>query len=86
MSTDFNKLTSEFLSGAGAALSSKEADIKKIAESADGKKVTRYIEQNGAVRKALESGDTEKLRQLITSVLSTQEGSRLAQQLADLLK
>ena len=56
----------------------KTEQIKQLAESEDGVKLAKLIDAN-AVEQAAKSGDGEALRSLISSMLSTQEGKRLAE-------
>ena len=52
--------------------------IRDDAESEDGAKLAKLIVAN-AVEQAAKSGDGEALRSLLSSMLSTQEGKRLAE-------
>ena len=63
----------------------KTQDIKALAESADGQKLSRMIDPQ-AVEKAAKSGDAEALRSLLGSVLSTAEGQRLAESVRKLMQ
>ena len=56
----------------------KADDIKKLAESADGQRLSRMIDPK-AVESAARSGDSEALKSILSSVLSTAEGQRLAE-------
>lgn len=63
----------------------KTKDIKALAESADGQKLSRMIDPQ-AVERAAKSGDTEALRSLLGSLLSTAEGQRLAENVRRLMQ
>ena len=63
----------------------KTGDLKRLAESADGQKLGRMIDAR-AVEQAARSGDAAALSALLRSVLSTEEGRRLARQAENLLK
>ena len=63
----------------------KTDGIKKIAESADGQKISRMIDPK-AVESAAKSGDSEALRSILSSVLSTAEGQRLAESVKQLMR
>ena len=63
----------------------KTGDLKRLAESADGRKLGRMIDTR-AVEQAARSGDAAALSALLRSVLSTEEGKRLARQAENLLK
>ena len=56
----------------------KTEQIKQLAKSEDGVKLAKLIDAN-AVEQAAKSGDGEALRSLLGSLLSTQEGKRLAE-------
>ena len=56
----------------------KTEQIKQLAESEDGAKLAKLIDAN-AVEQDAKSGDGEALRSLLSSMLSTQEGKRLAE-------
>ncbi len=56
----------------------KTAGIKRIAESADGMKVSSMLDAK-AVESAARSGDGEALKKMLERVLSTAEGRRLAE-------
>lgn len=63
----------------------KTGDLKRLAESADGRKLGQMIDAR-AVEQAARSGDAAALSALLRSVLSTEEGRRLARQAENLLK
>ena len=63
----------------------KTDDLKRLAESADGQKLGQMIDAR-AVEQAARSGDAAALSALLRSVLSTEEGRRLARQAENLLK
>ena len=56
----------------------KTEQIKQLAESEDGVKLAKLIDAN-AVEQAAKSGDSEAMRSLLSYMLSTQEGKRLAE-------
>ena len=62
----------------------KTEEIKKIAESADGQRLSRMIDPK-AVENAARSGDNEALKSILSSVLSTAEGQRLAESVKRLM-
>lgn len=87
MSTDFEKLASEFMKSKDSSkIMSKADEIKKIATSNDGQKVMKMMGNTDKLKAAMEKGDTDTLQNVIKNVLSTEEGARLAQQLSELLK
>ena len=63
----------------------KTEEIKKIAESADGQRLSRMIDPK-AVESAARSGDSEALKSILGSVLSTAEGQRLAESVKRLMQ
>lgn len=87
MSTQFDKLASEFFnSSKGSKLKNKADELKKIATSSDGRKVMEMMGSTENLKAAMEKGDTETLQSVIKRVMSTEEGARLARQLSELLK
>jgi hypothetical protein len=58
----------------------KTQKLKDIAESADGKKIGRMVDPK-ALEKAAVSGDAQALRGILSQVLGTDEGRRLAESL-----
>lgn len=71
--------------GAELARRGKTESIKRLAESEDGRALSRMIDSD-AVEKAARSGDTAALRDLITKVLSTGEGQRLAESVKKMMQ
>lgn len=63
----------------------KTEDIKNIAESEDGQKLSRMIDAK-AVEAAAKSGDSQALRSILGSVMSTEEGKRLAESVRKLMQ
>ena len=63
----------------------KTDDLKRLAESADGQRLGKMIDAR-AVEQAARSGDAAALSALLRSVLSTEEGKRLARQAEKRLK
>lgn len=60
--------------------SGKRDELKRIADSADGRAVSRLVDAE-AVGKAAKSGDMAALQEILRGVLSTDEGRRLAESL-----
>lgn len=58
----------------------KTDKIKSIADSADGKKIVEMLDED-KVRQAAASGDAEAIRGLLSQVLSTDAGRRMAENL-----
>lgn len=58
----------------------KTEKLKNLADSEDGKAVSRMIDAE-AVQKAARSGDAAALKNILSQVLSTSEGQRLAESL-----
>ena len=52
--------------------------IKALAESDDGQRLGRMVDTH-AVEEAARTGDADALRRMLTQVLSTDEGKRLAE-------
>ena len=60
--------------------SGKKDRLKSLADSAEGRAVSRMLDP-AAVEKAAKSGDTAALQSILSDVLSTDEGKRLAERL-----
>ena len=58
--------------------SGRSEALMKLAESPDGKAVSRLVDAESLSR-AAKSGDTAALREILRGVLSTDEGRRLAE-------
>ena len=55
-------------------------NAESLADSAEGRAVSRMLDP-AAVEKAAQSGDTAALQSILSDVLSTDEGKRLAERL-----
>ena len=66
--------------GAELNKSGKGEKLKSIADSAEGKAISRMVD-SARVEQAAKSGDTAVLRDILSQVLSTDEGKRLAEKL-----
>lgn len=55
----------------------KISEVKRLAESAEGQKISGMIDQK-RLEKAAVAGDGEALKNILSSVLSTEEGRKLA--------
>ena len=87
MPTDFEKLASDLLSGKqNPTLNGKSSAIRQLADSGDAQKVRRMLGGGDSVKKAMESGDTASLQDIVNKVLSTEEGARLAAELAKMFQ
>ena len=58
----------------------KAEKLKNIADSEEGKAISRMIDAE-AVQKAAKSGDAAALKTILSQVLATSEGQRLAENL-----
>lgn len=63
----------------------KDRQIRALAESGDGQKLGAMLDGK-ALEQAARSGDGEALRKLLSSVLATEEGQRLARQVQEVMK
>lgn len=63
----------------------KAEDIKRLAESEDGLKLAGMINPQ-QIEQAARSGDSEALKALLSSVLQTQEGKRLAENVRKMMQ
>ena len=59
--------------------------LKKLADSAEGRRVGQMLDGE-AVRRAAQSGDSEAIRKLLGGLLATEDGRRLAQKLKTLME
>ena len=66
--------------GAELNKSGKGEKLKGIGDSAEGKAISRMVD-SARVEQAAKSGDTAALRDILSQVLSTDEGKRLAEKL-----
>lgn len=71
---DLDKLGEELSKG------EKGSRLRSIADSDDGRAISRMV-NTGEIEKAAKTGDTEALRGILSQVLSTDEGRRLAEAL-----
>lgn len=60
--------------------SGKGERLKSLADTAEGKAVSRMVDQE-KLGQAAKSGDTAALKDILSQVLSTDEGKRLAEKL-----
>ena len=58
----------------------KGSRLRSIADSDDGKAISRMVDA-GEIERAAKSGDTDALKGILSQVLNTDEGRRLAQAL-----
>jgi hypothetical protein len=87
MSNDYEKLAYELMNKNGFDSLAANADaLKKLADSPDGRKVKNIIGDQGKMTAALNKGDTAAIQDIVKSVLSTEEGVRLAEQIKICLK
>ncbi len=63
----------------------KTEQLKKLAESSDGVQVGKMVDPE-KLEKAAREGDGAAMRGILNSVLSTDEGKRLAQNLMKLME
>ena len=63
----------------------KTEQLKQLAESGDGQKLGRMIDADGLER-AAKSGDSAAIREMLSRVLSTEEGKRLAENVRKMME
>ena len=63
----------------------KTDDIKRLAESEDGQKISRMVDAE-KLQQAAKSGDSRTVHELLSAVLSTDEGKRLAENIRRMLE
>ena len=64
--------------------SGKADKIKQIAQSDAGAKLSGMLD-NKAVEKAVRSGDDQALRRMLSQILSTEDGQKLAQSIKQIM-
>ena len=65
--------------------SGKDAELNALARSADGTKLSAMLDGE-KLQKAAQTGDGEALRAMLGTVLSTEEGRRLAANIKKLME
>ena len=63
----------------------KTEKLKALADSSDVQKLGKMLDP-GEVERAARSGDSQAIKDLLSSVLNTREGQRLAQSVQQLMK
>jgi len=88
MAFDINKTASDFLSSEkGAALANKKDDIEKLITTPEGQRVKEMVDKSeDSLKKAIETGDSETLKNAVSSIMKTDEGKMLAEQIMKLMK
>ena len=76
---DLEKLAQELRS------KGKTEDLRALASSEDGRRLGAMIDGDAA-RRALQSGDSAALQQILRGVLSTAEGRRLAEKVRSMME
>jgi|GEM_PF-579744 len=71
---------------AGEKLSEKMPEINKLVESKDAQSLKQKLGDGSEVLKAVQNGDSQALQCLLSSVLQTEEGARIAKAISDMLK
>lgn len=62
----------------------KTEDIKKLVDSDMGRRISRMVDAQ-AVEDAARSGDNEAIKKMLSQVLSTEEGRKLAESVQKLM-
>ena len=75
---NFDKIKKQLLG------SDKAGRLNNIANSADGTKISRMIDAE-ALERAAKSGDSAALQSMLTQVLNTDEGKRLAKNISEIM-
>ena len=65
--------------------SGKGDAVRAIAASKDGQKLMEKLD-TGKIERAVQTGDSDALRQILSEVLRTGEGRRIAKQLNDTMQ
>jgi Methionyl-tRNA synthetase len=86
MKNDYENILNVLNSANNPNFAEKVPDLQKIADSKDGQRLKEKFDSSEEVKKVMESGDVNSLQCLLTSVLQTEEGKRIAKQLSDMMK
>ena len=88
MAFDVNKAPTDFLSPEKSAmLSEKKDDIEKLITTPEGQKVKEMIDKNeDSLKKAIEKGDVDTIKNTVSSIMKTDEGLKLADQIMKMIK
>ena len=88
MEKDMNQLAFNLInSKTGGKLSAKNSELEKLANSEDGQKVKANLEKQGVdIAAAIENGDVATLQNALSQLLSTKEGTKLANQISKIMK
>ena len=70
--------------GKELARQGKTEELKKLAESEDGQKISRLVDGE-KLQQAARSGDSKALHDMLSAVLNTDEGKRLAESVRKML-
>lgn len=63
----------------------KTEDIKRIAGSPEGQRISRMVDSS-AIEQAARSGDSAALKNILGSVLATEDGKRLAESIRKMME
>ncbi|MEL4105675.1 hypothetical protein IZU99_04970 [Oscillospiraceae bacterium CM] len=88
MGFDYGKATNDFLNtAAGARFSGKKEELEKLIDSPEGKSVQNLLSgSEGDLMNALNNGDTATLKNALSTILKTEEGVHLAEQILKMMK
>ncbi|NLL45442.1 MAG: hypothetical protein GX250_01360 [Clostridiales bacterium] len=81
-----NIALSMLMSMGGGKLSEKMPELNKLAGSEDIQNLKQKLGDGSEIMKAVQKGDSQALQCLLSSVLQTEEGARMAKTLSDMLK
>ncbi|HHU05673.1 MAG TPA: hypothetical protein GXZ65_04230 [Clostridiales bacterium] len=70
----------------GEKLSEKMSELNKLAESKDAQNLKQKLGDGSEILKAAQKGDSQTLQCLLSSILQTEEGARIARTISDMLK
>lgn len=76
---DFESIAKELQRGA------KREQLQKLGDSADGRALERMVD-GASLESALKRGDSAALQKMLSSLLSTSEGQRLADEVQKLMQ
>lgn len=70
----------------GEKLSEKMSELNKLAESKDAQNLKQKLGDGSEILKAAQKGDSQTLQCLLSYILQTEEGARIARTISDMLK
>jgi len=86
MKNEFENILGMLGAANNSKLTEKMPDLMQFANSEDGQRLKEKFTGSDEIKKAMDNGDVGSLQCLLTNVLQTEEGKRLAKQFSDMMK